>query len=66
MPKSLKPHEREHRIITLWMQRSKAKRTADDVLTFYGWLSEHEPGLIPQGAGSYQQLRNILKPHLVE
>jgi hypothetical protein len=54
------------RIVQLWLQRPKSKRTDDDVLVFYGWLSEHEPGLIPSGSGSYKQLHKILSDHLLD
>ena len=61
--KRLTAQEQEHRIVTLWMERPRDRRTADDVLTFYGWLSEHEPALIPKGVGSYQQLRALLSKY---
>jgi len=65
----LKEAERAQRLIDLWRERPKSERTGEDVLTFYGWLAEHEPGLIPGDVGhgsSLKQLRAILTPHLVE
>jgi hypothetical protein len=61
-----KAAERQRRILELWLERPERQRTSEDILTFYGWLSEHEPGLVPSGAGSYRQLREILKAHIVE
>jgi hypothetical protein len=63
------PEEKARRLVELWRQRPKTQRGSDDVLTFYGWLSEHEPALVPgeRGeSGSYQKLRTILDAHLVE
>jgi hypothetical protein len=62
----MKTEEQERRIVDLWQQRAKARRTDLDVLEFYGWLTEHEPALIPGGPGSYQRLRTVLRDYLVE
>jgi hypothetical protein len=64
--KRLKPDEQRRRILELWLERNKNRRTGDDVLVFYGWLSEHEPDLLPEGSGSYKQLRKIVSEHLIE
>jgi len=58
--------ERERRLVELWLQRPARERTVDDVERFYGWLLQHEPALIPSGAGSYRQLTAILKDHLAQ
>jgi hypothetical protein len=61
--------EQARRLVELWKERPKSHRTADDVLTFYGWLSEHEPKLVPgeRGeSGSYERLRTILTAHVLE
>lgn len=61
-----KTAERQRQIVELWLQRPKRERTADDVLTFYGWLSEHHAKLVPSGPGTVRQLRAILEGHIVE
>ena len=69
MNRRLRDSERAQRLIELWLDRPKSQRTGEDVLTFYGWLTEHEPGLIPGDLGqgsSLKQLRAILNSHLVE
>ena len=63
-PLKLADHAR--RVVELWQERPRGQRTAEQVLPFYGWLTEHEPALIPKGAGSYQQLQAILEPFIVE
>lgn len=50
----------------LWLQRPKRERTADDVLAFYGWLSDHQAKLVPNGPAPVRQLREMLKQHIVE
>jgi hypothetical protein len=64
--KRLTPSQRDLRIVELWLQRPKHERSDDDILRFYGWLTQHEPDLVPSGAGSYQQLRTILSKHLLD
>lgn len=58
--------EQDRRILDLWLERPRSERTGDDLLKFFGWLSEHEPDLIPPGAGTYEQLRAVLGKHVVE
>jgi hypothetical protein len=62
----LKPADQARRIVELWQERPRRQRTAEEVLTFYGWLTDHEPALIPRGPGSYQQVQVILGPHIRE
>jgi hypothetical protein len=62
----MKAEEQERQIVDLWRQRPQARRTHDDVLTFYGWLSEHQSALVPGEPGSYQKLRTVLRDYLVE
>ena len=59
------PQDRHSRILDLWLARPRSARTDDDVLAFYGWLTEHESGLIPSGGGFYRQLQEILSGHIV-
>ena len=61
-----KAADRQRQIVELWLQRPKRERTADDVLTFYGWLSEHHAKLVPSGPAPVRQLRAILDGHIVE
>jgi hypothetical protein len=59
--------DQARRIVELWCERPKAQRTEEHVLTFFGWLSEHEPSLIPdrqEGHGSYYRLRAMLERHI--
>lgn len=64
MQRKMRPEELARRIVELWLQRPKHRRTEDDVIVFYGWLSEHEPGLIPAPGGSYHRLLEILGEHV--
>ena len=56
--------EQSRRIVELWSERPSEQRTGADILTFYRWLSEHQPELIPSGPGSYQQMWQILSKHI--
>ena len=61
----MKAPEQARRIVDLWQERPRWQRTAEHVLFFYGWLSEHEPAVIPPGPGSILKVSTILAPHLV-
>ena len=63
--KAMKPAEQARRIVELWLERPKNRRTEEDVDVFFGWLSEHAPALIPASPGSYHQLQQILASHVV-
>jgi hypothetical protein len=63
---SKKTADHQRQLVELWLQRPKAERTVDDILQFYGWLSEHKPDLIPSGSGAVRQLREIVATHIVE
>jgi hypothetical protein len=60
----LTPADRDRRIVEAWRDRPEKKRTADDVLVFYGWLSEHDPDLVPSGPGSLNHVRQLVTPHV--
>jgi hypothetical protein len=60
------PADRDRRIVELWQARGRQRRTTYDVLAFYGWLTDHEPRLVPPGPESYEYLRQLLAPHTVE
>jgi hypothetical protein len=62
----IKADEQARRIVDLWQQRPRWQRSSEHLLTFYGWLSEHEPTVIPAGAGSIQKVQAILMPHIIE
>ena len=68
MPNSaaMKADQQARRIVDLWQDRPRWQRTPDHLLPFYGWLSEHEPAVIPVGSGSFQKVRTILMPHVLE
>jgi PAS domain-containing protein len=57
--------ERDRRIVDLWRARSEALRQADHVLPFFGWLSEHEPNLVPGGPGAIEHVRRLVEPDIV-
>ena len=57
--------EQARRIVDLWQERPRWQRTAEHVLPFYGWLSEHEPAVIASGPGSILKVCTILAAHLV-
>jgi hypothetical protein len=61
----MKAGEQARRIVDLWQERPRWQRTAEHLLLFYGWLSEHEPAVIPPGPGSILKVSTILAPHLV-
>ena len=58
--RSLSSEDRDRRIVELWQQREEQQRTEGNVVIFYYWLSQHQPNLVPTGAGAYQQLRKVL------
>jgi hypothetical protein len=57
--------DRDRRIVELWQARSHTRRTAYDVVTFYGWLTDQEPALVPPSPGSYEHVRQLVEPHIV-
>jgi len=61
----MKAAEQARRIVDLWQERPRWQRTAEHLLPFYGWLSEHEPAVIPRGAGSILKVSTILAPYLL-
>jgi hypothetical protein len=60
-----KAEERDRRIVELWRDRREQQRTGDEVWGFYGWLSEHQPALVPSGPGSYAHVRRLVEPFLI-
>jgi hypothetical protein len=44
-----KQHQDE--VITLWLARPKAQRTASDVIPFHRWLAQHRPTLLGSTTG---------------
>ena len=61
----MKAAEQARRIVDLWQERPRWQRTAEHLLPFYGWLSEHEPAVIPSGPGSILKVHAILAAHLL-
>jgi hypothetical protein len=61
----MKATEQARRIVDLWQERPRWQRTAEHLLPFYGWLSEHEPAVIPPGPASIMKVSTILAPHLL-
>ena len=61
----MKANEQARRIVDLWQERPRWQRTAEHVRPFYGWLSEHEPGVVPSGPGSILKVCTILAAHLL-
>jgi hypothetical protein len=61
----MKPTDQARRIVDLWQERPRWQRTVEHLLPFYGWLSEHEPAVIPSGPGSILKVCTILDAHLL-
>ena len=61
----MKAIEQARRIVDLWLERPRWQQTAEHLLPFYGWLSEHEPAVIPPGPGSIMKVSTILSAHLL-
>ena len=61
----MKAAEQARRIADLWQERPRWQRTAENLLPFYGWLSEHEPAVIPPGPGSISKVCAILAAHVL-
>jgi hypothetical protein len=61
-----KADERDRRIVERWLDRRRAERRSADVLTFYGWLLDHDPTLIPPGPRSYEHVRALVAPLVVD
>ena len=65
----MKKQDRDPAIINLWLQRPPGERTRNHVLSFYGWLQQNRPGLVPfrrRGGDPYQALQSILTRHICE
>ncbi len=61
--------DRNSAIIKLWLQRPPKERTRNHVLSFYGWLQQNRPELVPVTRGGkdpYQSLQSILTPNICE
>ena len=43
----MKATDQARRIVDVWQERPRWQRTAEHLLSFYGWLLEHEPAVIP-------------------
>lgn len=56
--------ERNRRLLELWHERRAEQRTEHDLLRFYGWLADRESSLIPDGPGSFQNLRALLRDYV--
>ena len=61
----MKATDQARRIVDVWQERPRWQRTAEHLLSFYGWLLEHEPAVIPRGAGSILKVSTILAPYLL-
>lgn len=60
--------QQDREIVELWTGRPTDRRTANDILSFYCWLSEHRPELLPPGrpAKVYQDLHCLLTRYLID
>jgi hypothetical protein len=56
----------EPQIVSEWLKRPDGKRTENDILTFYGELSQSKPYLLSFRASGdkYQVLKSILRHHM--
>ena len=60
-----KVSERVQKLTAVWLARPPEERTANHVLSFYGWLEENHPELLRRGHGDpYQHLQAELSPHI--
>jgi hypothetical protein len=62
----VKRAELEPQIVAEWLKRPVEKRTENDVLMFYGELSQTKPFLLSfRAAGDkYQHLKSVLRNHI--
>lgn len=53
--------DKREKLRELWLDRPEDKRTANDVLIFYGWLERNWPELLTRDhEDPYQQLKSDL------
>ncbi len=55
--------QRKREIVTLWLARPAAQRTATDVGRFHAWLAQRRPELIPF-RNYAPMLTADLRPHI--
>lgn len=58
--------DRETQIVALWRGRPLAQRGAQDVISFYQWLVDYAPWLVPPGASSLDQVRALVLADTVD
>ena len=56
--------EREAQIVALWNGHPRHRRTAEDVVSFYNWLVDYAPWLVPRSAQSIDRVRELVAPHI--
>jgi hypothetical protein len=63
--RSERARERKAQVLSLWHQRPDGKRTADDILAFYGEMERAFPHLLRRQNGDpYRDLINDLQGHM--
>jgi hypothetical protein len=63
----MKDAELKARLLELWWDRPRGKRTEQDVLAFYGELERLHPELLSRRGGDpYQTLKSDLAGHIEE
>jgi hypothetical protein len=63
----MKDSERKARLLELWWDRPRGKRTEHDVLAFYGELERLHPELLSRRVGDpYQNLKSDLVGYIEE
>ena len=58
--------EREIQIVALWRGRPPEQRGSEDVVSFYQWLVDYAPWLVPPGTLSLDQIRALVLADTVE
>src|SRR5687768_12189222 len=58
--------EREAQIVALWRGRPREQRRSEDVTSFYQWLVDYAPWLVPPGNLSLDQVRALVLADTVE
>lgn len=56
----------QNEVITLWLERPMAQRTASDVIPFHRWLAQHRPALLGSTTGTHaaRRLFAVLGKHV--
>jgi hypothetical protein len=65
-PRPLTSAERKAQILALWQGRPPDERRRADVASFFKWLSDYAPWLIPSSEPALKRLVSIVESHVVD